>query len=1370
MYYTSFLFRFYAKKISVYVRNKNLKISIKDKMFRRPRMKSCMWLLLLSFYCFVFADFTVVQQDEKQVVIEYEISDFSKSIQNIEGIDYTLFQFVDAEFEGGEGHPAIPMIRSRLAVPVGAKLRWQVINLVSENIANTDILPLQYIDLKDKDSDLERDEEIYQSSFPFPEAQLEVGDAYNFRGVNIVPVLLYPIQYYPANHQVVIHRKMRIVVQFSGGKSLSVPTALSQYEQDILSRKIINYSQAGIFRYLKPAKLFKRSLSYDLSTGRWFRIPIQQEGIYRITGALLSSNGVDIGSVQISTLHLYNYGGYALPYDSREDRPEDLNEIAIEVMDQDGDGFLDENDGIVFYGKGLGGWRFMNKKWIYNGNPDGSQTLFPYDNTNYYILTFNDLSGKRIPSINLGQLPGPQLVSRFSDYYHFEEDKYNILFSGLDWYWLQLVGTSDKKTVTFDLPQNLLNDSVDVVLRFHGGSTGSETFRYTLKGLINGQMIFDNVTFINNGTVVKRVTFTSLNGLKGGSNQLEIQHTGNQEGCQVYLDYFEVSVHRPVQAENNLLRFRQVLAANRSYEYSVSGFSSGSIRVWDISDLANVRRIVPLQEGGTVVFQDSSGNVKAGEYLVFSEGVIKNIEKMESLENFPNLRDPNRKAEFLIITPDEFYESAEFLENLRESQVPNGLETERIRLSQIYLEFSSGVRDVTAIRDFIRYVYNNWSETLKYVLLFGDGHYDYRNINMMNSPNYIPPFEITNVDEIDSRETDNYYVALGMTDNLSIIDPYLPVARLPFNVLSQIEIYRDKLEKYARSYMVDIDRNGWQTWLTFVSDDQVGNTGSNHELSYHLQPSEFIVNSYIPRKFNIAKVYLHDYDNIPGGLGRWKPKATEDLVNQINQGTLLINYFGHGDQDNWAHEWVLNRTRDLPKFQNDYRLPLWVAATCTWGKYDNPSKPSMSEELIWRLQQGGIAVISASRPVYVSGNKKFAYDFYASLFNNRSINKPSLLLGDAFNEASGSSINDQKFHLYGDPTLRLADPQYMVRIESIEPDTLKALSTVEVRAMIVDYQENELSGFNGYAVLEVFDAVDKEFVVDGSERYDYVYNGGTIFKGLVTVSNGILSGRFIVPKSIKYDTTSSGRLTIYAWSEDEGDAVGFSDTLLFYGSEKQVVDQEGPEITVSFKDMPNFFDGDFVGSQPTLSIGLKDENGINLTGEVGHRIELLINENIKKDVTEFFVYNTDSYQEGKLEYTLPALSSGTHQLKITCWDNLNNFSEQDLSFRTVSSSDLMLAEVVNYPNPFSDLTHFTFQLVSPVGSADVTISIYTVTGRKIYEIEDVAVQGFNKIPVAGWDGRDWDGDIIANGVYLYKIVVNDGENRIEKIEKLAVMK
>ncbi len=204
-----------------------------------------------------------------------------------------------------------------------------------------------------------------------------------------------------------------------------------------------------------------------------------------------------------------------------------------------------------------------------------------------------------------------------------------------------------------------------------------------------------------------------------------------------------------------------------------------------------------------------------------------------------------------------------------------------------------------------------------------------------------------------------------------------------------------------------------------------------------------------------------------------------------------------------------------------------------------------------------------------------------------------------------------------------------------------------------------------------------------------------------------------------------------------------------------------------FEGQEDFFDGDYVSTQPTMIVRISDESGINLTQEVGHRIELSIDNKIKKDVTEYFVYDKDSYRSGQLRYSLPALSPGNHTLTLTAWDNVNNLTEREVNFRTILVNELALEQVVNYPNPFKEDTHFTFQFQSPTGHGDVTIRIYTVTGRLIQEIETMARPGFNRVY---WDGRDRNGDKLANGVYLYKIIVDDGQRKIEKIEKLAVLR
>jgi hypothetical protein len=348
--------------------------------------------------------------------------------------------------------------------------------------------------------------------------------------------------------------------------------------------------------------------------------------------------------------------------------------------------------------------------------------------------------------------------------------------------------------------------------------------------------------------------------------------------------------------------------------------------------------------------------------------------------------------------------------------------------------------------------------------------------------------------------------------------------------------------------------------------------------------------------------------------------------------------------------------------------------------------------------------------------------------------------------------------------MKLADPRQQVQITSITPpDTLKALSKVEVKGRImVDGQFTP--DFNGGAVLIANDA-RYDSVNTGGGLY-YTLSGPIIFKGELTVSGGLITGQFIVPRSIRYYKKPTGRLALYAWNEQNNiTALGYNNSLLLNGS-TNIVDTEGPEIDIYFKDQENFSSGDFIPQNPTLIAAISDDNGINITGEAGHNILLHIDDDTPKNISGFFFYEKNSFTNGYINYPVDDIKSGDHTLKLSVFDNLNNPAEQECTFKITGSSELLLADVVNYPNPFAQSTRFTFQ--TNRDNVEVTIKIYTINGRLIQQLEGgVANAGYNEIP---WDGLDKDGDELANGVYLYKIILKDNEDKKEVIEKLVILK
>ncbi|MGH7602248.1 MAG: FlgD immunoglobulin-like domain containing protein, partial [bacterium] len=180
------------------------------------------------------------------------------------------------------------------------------------------------------------------------------------------------------------------------------------------------------------------------------------------------------------------------------------------------------------------------------------------------------------------------------------------------------------------------------------------------------------------------------------------------------------------------------------------------------------------------------------------------------------------------------------------------------------------------------------------------------------------------------------------------------------------------------------------------------------------------------------------------------------------------------------------------------------------------------------------------------------------------------------------------------------------------------------------------------------------------------------------------------------------------------------------------------------------------------------------TGEIGHKITLALDgrSDDKIDVTNLFNYDSGSYTRGAVIYPLGTLAEGRHTVEIKAWDNLNNSSSVLADFVVLPQDRLVLREVMNYPNPFRRQTSFTFDLNL---DAEVRVKIFTLSGRLIRTLETDARPGFNMLP---WDGRDEDGDELANGVYLYKVIATARNNeaippwagRAEEISKLVVQR
>ncbi|HEX9973287.1 MAG TPA: C25 family cysteine peptidase, partial [bacterium] len=535
----------------------------------------------------------------------------------------------------------------------------------------------------------------------------------------------------------------------------------------------------------------------------------------------------------------------------------------------------------------------------------------------------------------------------------------------------------------------------------------------------------------------------------------------------------------------------------------------------------------------------------------------------------------------------------------------------------------------------------------------------------------------------------------------------------------------------------------------------------------HIPDAEYIAERLIPPNYNVKKIYLTEYPAIHDATisGIRKPAAREALVKQINKGNLIINFIGHGNEQLWTHERIFVLSDDLPLIDNGQKQAFWIAATCNFGRFDNPDFQSFSEQLTTIANKGAIAVFSPCRLADAAQNVSLNEAIYRYLFSQ---DKRPNRIGDMVllaKNSLGNSENSQFYNLLGDPTLRLTMPSCTVNIDEHQPDSLKALCRMEVGGSV----EHFISGTSqseGQILFEAFDSrKDRAYRVNEWRNYYYKLPGNTIFRGIATCTDEQFQVRFIVPKDITYGG-KEGRFNVFYWNNNNFGS-GYLNNIAVGGTGKNISDTDGPMIRIGFNGQ-SLTNHENVPANPMLYLTIADSvSGVNIAGDIGHEIAMVLDDAQEKQIilNDFFQYDKDSYLAGNITYPLGNLSEGMHSIQVKAWDNNNNSSHFEAGFTIVSLDKLVLHDVFNFPNPFAAATDFTFWVNQ---DCDVAIKVYTLSGRLICRLDNLsATSGFNHI---FWNGEDGDGNILANGVYLYKVKANHDRSQAERIEKCVIMR
>ncbi|MFN0158949.1 MAG: type IX secretion system sortase PorU [Bacteroidota bacterium] len=1314
-------------------------------------------------------DIRVIRSDERSIVIEYIPQYHPTSTVGENGQQFMLFDFHGAiPFYSHNTQAGFPDLRYRL-LPLGFQNEndnlVQVVAADYEEIQNVSLAPLPVLEERDEmvgAGRYEQDMSIYRTGAFLPGPVSDLSPVSNVRSLLVGGVRVFPLQYNPVARTLRKYSRIQVEVVYGAAQR----TRVQNEDDKPFNNFLLNYAVARNWKFGSPRSVNRMLAPSVLSTGEWYRLTVQDEGVYRLDASYLASLGINVSAIDPRTIKIYGNGGTLVPENITLSRADDLVENAIHV-EGESDGQFGGSDFVLFFGKSTRGWNYSPAQRSFN------HYINYYSEVNYYWLTFGGATGKRMQT-EQSLADNPTVVpDRFTDLVQIEEEKVNFFGSGKEWY-----GQALNPGGAFTFVATLHGLLAGELVRYRTVVASRSTAFSTLTLRENGDSIgvvsivpTSGFQYANEGTIDVRVPAT----LPGNTSQLNLQYRTTSVSGSGWINWIEIHYPRRFEAVANYLRFRSPDTSG-IVEYRLAGFASLPW-LFDVTQPSDVRSISGAVGSYTIRTQESAGQIS--EYCAVGSGGFKTPLSAARIPN-QSLRGITDGADFIIVTSREFRSAANRLAAHREQPAFGNLRTLVVEVDTIYNEFGGGLPDITAIRDFLKYAYNNWIRRPEFVLFFGGGSYDYKGISGSKS-NYVPTWQSgQSLNDINSFSTDDFYAKFGPTDAIS-----LTLGRISSRSLAEANIVVDKLIKYDAESSTD----GWSSRMLFIGDDSW--TPEQEDGLIHSRDAELLAENFTPDEFEKRKIYIAEYPTVNTAQGRRKPGAYQAIIDEINRGVLVVNFAGHGNPTVWAHESIFNVQTSIPQLVNPNKLSVFYAATCNFSQFDDLKRYTGSEILMNKSDGGAIGVVSATRKVFAGANAYFHQNNFNRMFSRDQFGR---LLVDRPARAMflvktiANSVNDQKFFFMGDPTMRLKFPAGYASIDSINyepvdsvdggprltPIQLRALSKVSVKGSIRNVNNVPEDSFNGTMTLTLNDATRNVTILvpmPGPVPWTYVATGGTIFRGQNSVANGRFNATFIIPKDILYaDTSSRGRMVAY-YTGAGGDGLGYTSRIYLGGTDSTATaDATGPEMEI-FLNGRSFRSGDMVGEEPTLIVDLTDSSGINTSGSgIGHRIEAWLNNSAEsQDLTEFYTSTIDNYQEGTVQYQLRGLSQGRNTVRIRSWDTYNNSSTAEAFFDIASTDQLRVTEIMNYPNPFANGTAFTFKqnLLEPLS---IVVKIYTTAGRLIQSIETVSPgEPFVQLP---WDGRDRDGDVLANGVYLYKLVVKttDGRFTSESLGKLAVVK
>ncbi|MBO0938656.1 type IX secretion system sortase PorU [Fibrella sp. HMF5335] len=1104
-----------------------------------------------------------------------------------------------------------------------------------------------------------------------------------------------------------------------------------------------------------------------LQTGQWLKIGVTETGIVRLDYATLTKANPAFATADPRLFRLYGNGGAALPQPNATARPVDLLENAVQVTGES-DGRFDPADALLFFGQG------STKITVDAAGKPVSHQLNPYADTTFYFLTIGPSAavprlGMRVANRAAGNTITGTPITTYTDYVFHEAERVKPLASGRYWLGEAFQGElSQRLTVTLNTPGRIANTSVLVRSAVMASSTAQTTYFLQVNGSDIGSQtvepVADALTRYTTRGMLNTSTFTTTP--TGAGEGLSIQLTSSRKGgagSSGYLDFLSA------QYQRELRQYDQPTLVRSTAGRFVAKQATAALRIWDVTNPLRPAQQAYSLTGLAATW--SSDSLARHEYMLFTDattGLPASINVIAN-QDIRGQQAPN----LLIVTPLAWRAEADRLAQYRRTN--DSLSVLVVTTQQVYNEFSSGQPDPTAIRDMCRYFYQygqsgSPSAGLRYLLLFGDATYDYRNIDQFLSPteqaSMVPVYESReSLHPLLSFSSDDYFGFLKDTDGEWTEDFTgdqrldIGVGRLPVKSLDEAKTVVDKLIRYA----TDKTTGNWRSQLLIVADDgddnihqrdadQLATYVETHAPAYH--PDRLFIDLF-PRTADTVGTQV-----VPKSL-----PVNARIRQAMQDGRLIINYTGHGGIREWAQEQILTLkdilTTPVP------RLPLFVTATCEFGRYDDPTSSSGAEIALLNPTGGGIGLLTTTRPVFADKNLLLNQAFYRTVFQPRAGRMPRL--GDVIRATKDSSlagVQNRNFTLLGDPSMRLAYPRAEVVLTGLNghaltvPDTLRALQQVTLTGEVrLPGMAQALANFSGTAQLTLYDKPTSltTLGLEGNPKMAFRSYTNRLYSGQVRVQNGQFQAQFTLPKDLDL-TVGPGRLYAYALRDDGLTDAGGATDLPLGGVARTppVADVQPPVIRLSLADtlatVPYLT---VAGPTVTLLVDLSDNEGINLSQAVkDHALTLQLDGRDPVLLSTYYTATTADGRQGRVRYSITGLTNGTYTAHVRAYDLSNNAADATLTFVVTDKPPLSLRPMTAFPNPFSDKTTITATHNRPGDNLDWSLVVFDATGKLLSEQQGQCPGCPSPLVISGWDGRESSGLSLVNGLYIYKLQVH----------------